>query len=140
MNRIAISALAATVALGSTAPAHAGIRVGVVIATDRGGYYDRDGYRGRYNVERIAFDNGYRDGLREGEKDDRRDDRFDYRDEGRYRGGDSGYRREYGSRYEYASAYRRGFAEGYRRGYANVRSRGRYDDLGWRDGRRYDLR
>ena len=138
MNRIASSTIAAAVALGVTVPAQAGLRVGVVIARDHPGYYDRDTYRGRYHVERIAFDNGYRDGLREGEKDDRRDDRFNYRDEGRYRSGDSGYRREYGPRYEYVSAYRRGFAEGYRRGYANVRPRGRYDDRDWRDGRRYD--
>jgi hypothetical protein len=143
MNRIAISTLAALVALGTTAPAQAGVQVGVVIASDRAGYYDRayydrDDYRGRYNVERIAFDNGYRDGLREGEKDDRHNERFDYRDEGRYRSGDSGYRREYGPRYEYVSFYRRGFAEGYRRGYANVRSHRRYDDRDWRDDRRYD--
>ncbi|MBX7186618.1 MAG: hypothetical protein K1Y01_15870 [Vicinamibacteria bacterium] len=137
MNRIALTAIAASVALLSTLPAQAGVRVGVVVATDRSPYYDRDGYRGRYNVERIAFDNGYRDGLREGEKDDRHDDRFNYRDEGRYRSGDAGYRREYGPRYEYVSAYRRGFAEGYRRGYANVRG-GRYNDRDWRDGRRYD--
>ena len=106
MNRIAISAIAATVALNSTPQAEAGVRVGVVIASDRGVYNDRDGYRGRYNVERIAYDNGYRDGIREGEKDDRRDDRFNYRDEGRYRDGDAGYRREYGPKYEYVSAYR----------------------------------
>ena len=134
MNRIAISAIAATVALTSTPQAEAGVRVGVVIASDRGVYNDRDGYRGRYNVERIAYDNGYRDGIREGEKDDRRDDRFNYRDEGRYRDGDAGYRREYGPKYEYVSAYRRAFAEGYRRGYANVRSHYRYDE---RDRRRY---
>lgn len=134
MNRIAIVAVAATVALTSTASAQAGVRVGVVVASDRSDYYDRDAYRVRYNVERLAFDNGYRDGLREGEKDDRHDDRFDYRDEGRYRSGDSGYRREYGPRYEYVSAYRRGFAEGYRRGDANVRH-GRYDDRDWRDRR-----
>ena len=137
MNRTVITALAASVALTSPAPAQAGVRIGVAVA-DRSGYNDRDGYRGRYALERIAFDNGYRDGLREGDKDDRHDDRFDYRDEGRYRSGDSGYHREYGPRYEYVSVYRRGFAEGYRRGYANVRSRGRYDDREWRDGRRYD--
>ena len=139
MNRIAISAIAASVALTSTVPAQAGVRVGVVVSTDRSPYYDRDAYRVRYNVQRVAFDNGYRDGLREGEKDDRRDDRFDYRDEGRYRSGDAGYRREYGPRYEYISAYRRGFADGYRRGYANVRG-GRYDDRDRRDDRGYDRR
>jgi len=128
MNRNALVALAAAVALTSTVPAQAGVRVGVVVASDRSPYYGRDAYRVRYNVERVAFDNGYRDGLREGEKDGRHDDRFDYRDEGRYRSGDSGYRREFGSRYEYVSVYRRGFAEGYRRGHANFRSHGRYDD------------
>ncbi|MEO8500624.1 MAG: hypothetical protein ABI565_06895 [Vicinamibacteria bacterium] len=135
MNRIAIAAIAATVALGSTVPAQAGVRVGMVIASDRRGYDDRDRYRGRYNVERIAFDNGYRDGQREGVKDDRHRDRFEYRDEGRYRDGDAGYRREYGPRYEYVSVYRRGFAEGYRRGYASSR---RDDDRNGRDPRRYD--
>lgn len=134
MNRIAITAVAATVALLSTASAQAGVRVGVVVASDRYDYYDRDGYRGRYDFERIAFDNGYRDGLREGEKDDRHNDRFDYRDEGRFRSGDSGYRREYGPRYEYVSIYRRGFAQGYRRGYGL--GRGRYDDRDRRDWRR----
>lgn len=136
MSRIAIIAVAASVALTGTRTAQAGVQVGVVIATDRSDYYDRDRYRGRYNFERIAFDNGYRDGLREGEKDDRSDDRFDYRDEGRYRSGDSGYRREYGPRHAYVSVYRRGFVEGYRRGYANAR--GRYYDRDGRDGRCWD--
>ena len=137
MNRIAIIAVAASLAFASAGPAQAGVRVGVVVASDRSNAYDREGYRSRYRFERIAFDNGYRDGLREGEKDDRHDDRFDYRDEGRYRSGDSGYHREYGPRYAYVSVYRRGFAEGYRRGYRNVRQ-GRYNDRDWRDGRRYD--
>ena len=128
MNRIATTAIAATLALGSNVPAQAGVQVGVVIGSDRG-YYDRSGYR--VSADRIAFDNGYRDGLHEGEKDDRHNDRFEYRDEGRYRSGDAGYRNEYGPRYNYASAYRRGFAEGYRQGYASYRR-------DWRDGRRYD--
>jgi hypothetical protein len=129
MNRMAITAIAATVALGSTLPAQAGVRVGVVIAGGHDGYYDRDGYR--VNVDRIAFDNGYRDGIHEGEKDVRHHDRYEYRDEGRYRSADAGYRYEYGPRYAYASAYRRGFAEGYRRGYTSYRR-------DWRDDRRYD--
>jgi hypothetical protein len=129
MNRIAINALAATVAVGSTGPAQAGVSVGVVIASDHDGYYGRGGYR--VNVERIAYDNGYRDGIHEGEKDIRHHDRYEYRDEGRYRSGDAGYHYEYGPRYAYVSAYRRGFAEGYRHGYASYRR-------DWRDDRRYD--
>ena len=129
MNRITLSAAAATV-LAVTNPAQADVRVGVVVVAQR------DGYRNRVTVERIAFDQGYRDGLREGERDDRRDDRFGYRDEVRYREGDAGYRREYGPRYAYMSAYRRGFVDGYRRGYATVQSRARYDDRYARDYRR----
>ncbi len=136
MNRIALAAIAAGVALSSASPAPAGVRVGIVIGNDYPGYYERSDHRSRYDIGRIGFDNGYRDGLREGEKDDRRDDRYDYRDEGRYRDGDSGYRREYGPRYEYVSAYRHGFEEGYRRGYSNretYRRRGhRSDGRDWR--------
>ncbi len=133
MNRTTIGALAATVALAVPLPAQAGVGVSVVIGDDRGGY---ESYRGRYTADRIAFDNGYRDGLREGEKDDRKDDRFEYRDEGRFRDGDAGYKRDYGPRSAYISAYRRGFVDGYRRGYGNASSRGRYDDrYGYNNGR-----
>jgi len=130
MNRIAISTIAATVALASALPARAEVRVGVTLGSDRP-VFGTVVYHGRYAYGRVAFENGYRDGMREGERDDRRYERYDYRDEGRYRSGDAGYRPEYGPRWEYVSAYRQGFAEGYRRGYANVR----YE---WRDGRRYD--
>lgn len=131
MNRITLAAALALATTAVATPAQAGISVGIHIG-DRGRYYERDA---RY-VERIAFDNGYRDGLREGERDDRHDDRYNYRDEKRYRNADSGYRREYGPRWVYASAYRRGFEDGYRRGYANVRARyGRGWDDRDRDGR-----
>ena len=132
MNRIAISTIAAAVAFAGAFPAQADVRVGVTIGSNRPAY-GQVAYRSRYAYGRLAFDNGYRDGLREGQRDDRRDDRYDYRDEGRYRSGDAGYRYEYGPRWEYVSAYRQGFAEGYRRGYANANVR--YE---WRDGRRYE--
>jgi hypothetical protein len=121
MKRIAMLAIAGTVALGSTVPAQAAdIRVGVRIGQP--GYRDNRDYR-RYDVERIAFDNGYRDGLRDGNRDDWRNERFAYRDERNYRDADNGYRREYGARWEYASAYRRGFEQGYRRAYDDYRGR-----------------
>jgi hypothetical protein len=119
MNRIAMLAIATTVGLGATVPAEAAdVRVGIQIGQP--GYRDHRNYR-RYNVERIAYDNGYRDGLREGNRDDRRDDRYSYRDERAYREADNGYRRDYGSRWEYASSYRQGFEAGYRRGYDDRR-------------------
>lgn len=121
MNRTAIAITLALTSIAATTPADAGVRIGVQFGNDRGGYNER----GRYGASRIAFDNGYRDGLREGEKDDRSDDRYNYRDERRYREADAGYRRDYGSRFEYAASYRRGFEEGYRRGYSNRRDDGR---------------
>ncbi len=143
MNRMTLVAIAAGFALTSTAPAQAGVTVGIHIGNHRPGYYER----ARYDTRRIAFDNGYRDGLREGAKDDRRNDRFEYRDERAYRNGDAGYRGYYGPRYVYVDAYRDGFAEGYRAAYAARWDRGRGDryDRGWedrgrRDNRRYDRR
>jgi len=116
-------ALATVAAATTPAPAQAAdVRVGIHIGSQRPGYYQR----GSYDVGRIAYDNGYRDGLREGNKDDRSNDRYGYRDEGRWRSGDAGYRYEYGPRYAYISSYRRGFEEGYRRGYANWNSRRGY--------------
>ena len=94
MNRRTIATALALATLAAATPAQAGVQIGIRIGNDRGGYSER----GRYDVRRIAFDNGYRDGLREGQKDDRRDDRYNYRDEKRYRQADAGYRREYGSR------------------------------------------
>ena len=119
MNRMTLVAIAAGFALTSTAPAQAGVRVGIHIGNDRPGYrYDE---RVRYDTRRIGFDNGYRDGLREGARDDRRDDRFNYRDERAYRNGDAGYRGYYGPRGVYVDAYRQGFAEGYRVAYTRAR-------------------
>ena len=124
MNRKTSAATLAFTTLAAVAPVQAGVQIDLRIGNDRADYRDR----GRYNAGRIAFDNGYRDGLREGEKDDRRDDRYNYRDERRYREADAGYRREFGNRYEYAAAYRRGFESGYRQGYANRR----HDRRFWR--------
>ena len=129
MKRIAILAVAGTIGLGEPTPAQAAdVRVNVRIGQpDYRDYRDRDDAR---FVDRIAFDNGYRDGVRDGNRDERRNERFAYRDERNYRDANNGYRREYGSRWEYASAYRRGFERGYRRAYDD-------DDRGRRDRRRY---
>lgn len=68
-------------------------------------------------VRRIAFDRGYREGVKEGEKDGRSRDAFRYQDEGDYRNGDVGYNRSYGDREFYRQAFRAGFADGYADGY-----------------------
>ncbi len=132
MNRIAIAAIASSFALTGTVPAQAGVTVGIHIGSHRPGVYAAS----RYRIDRIAFDNGYRDGLREGQKDDRHHDRYYYRDEKRYREGDAGYRRDYGPRNEYVNAYRRGFQEGYGQGYSDRRGHGYGDRHNDRHSRR----
>src|SRR5262245_8207253 len=76
------------------------------------GRYDNGGYY--REIERRAYDNGFRDGLRAGERDGRRNDRYDPRRHGDWRDGDNGYRREYRDR----DLYRRNFRVGFEAGYA----------------------
>ena len=118
MKRTTLAAAIAFALLGAAAPTQADVRIGVQVGPTQSTYY-----RGLRYSQRVAFDNGYRDGLRSGNVDDARYERFGYRDEIRYREGDAGYRREYGPRFEYVTSYRRGFEEGYRQGYLDHRDR-----------------
>lgn len=90
-------------------------------------------------VRRIAFDRGYREGVKEGEKDGRSRDPFRYQDEGDYRNGDVGYNRSYGDREFYRQAFRAGFSEGYADGYRRY-SRGGYGNDRYGDPRYGDPR
>ena len=74
----------------------------------------------------LAYLNGEEDGYKEGQRDGEHGDRFDPVREKRYRSGDHGYDRRYGSKELYKDRYRDGFRRGYEDGY--------------RDGRRYDRR
>jgi flagellar biosynthesis/type III secretory pathway protein FliH len=96
--------------------------------------YSADERSSYYDARRAAYDNGYREGLKEGEKDARRGDRFEFRDEGAFRDGDKGYRRQFGDRERYRQTFRSGFAAGYSDAYQrlNVRhDRGRWERDGW---------
>lgn len=68
-------------------------------------------------VDRIAYDNGYREGLKEGEKDGRSRDAFRFQDERDFQRADIGYRRQYGSVVQYRQRFRQGFSDGYGEGY-----------------------
>jgi hypothetical protein len=70
-----------------------------------------------YESRRVAYDNGYREGLVDGEKDARSRDPFDFRDEGDLRNGERGYHRTYGDRESYRQVFRSGFEAGYSDGY-----------------------
>jgi hypothetical protein len=80
-------------------------------------YRDRDATLSYYEVRRIAYDEGFREGLKEGEKDVRSRDPFRYEDERTFRDADKGYRRTYGDRDRYRQAFRSGFADGYGEAY-----------------------
>jgi flagellar biosynthesis/type III secretory pathway protein FliH len=88
---------------------------------------DGYGYGYGYGNPR-AFDMGYNDGYEAGLDDGRDRRRFDPIAEGRYRSGDRGYEREYGSRESYKIAYREAFKQGYQTGYEDGR---RYGTRRW---------
>jgi hypothetical protein len=80
--------------------------------------------RGRpRDIERIAYDNGFRDGVRAGERDGRDHRRYEPSRIDDWRDGNRGYRRDYGDFQFYRRAYRVGFETGYSEG---------YDRYGWR--------
>lgn len=69
----------------------------------------------------VAYDFGYRDGVRAGEKDLREHEKFDPADHDRYRDGDHEYRSGYGDKELYKRYYREGFVHGYQDGYGRWR-------------------
>jgi hypothetical protein len=76
-----------------------------------------------YGRTDLASSNGYTDGYNEGLHDGRDRNRFNPLGERRYRSGDHGYDRSYGSKDRYKVVYRDAFREGY--------------EAGFRDGTRY---
>ena len=77
-----------------------------------------DEARQPYNESRrVAYDNGYREGIKEGEKDARSRDVYSYQDERAWQRADKGYHRSYGDWDRYQQSFRTGFAAGYSDGY-----------------------
>ena len=71
--------------------------------------------RGPYgqNVQRRAYDEGYRKGVERGRDDARQRRQESYERDKEYRNGDRGYRREDGDRNAYREVFRQGFRTGY---------------------------
>ena len=89
--------------------------------------------RGSWQRSDYAFQTGFTDGYEAGLNDGRSNRRFDPIGEGRYRSGDHGYNRNYGTREAYKFRYRDAFREGYEQGYQDGQ---RYDSRNYRrDGR-----
>jgi hypothetical protein len=78
----------------------------------------RDGW----NAAGPAYSVGYKDGYDKGLEDAEDNDRYDPRRHGRFRSGDHGYEREYGSKDQYRIVYREGFMAGYDAGYGDLRT------------------
>ncbi len=71
-----------------------------------------------YNESRrLAYDNGYREGVKEGEKDARSRNVYDFRDERAWQRADKGYHRSFGDEWRYQQSFRGGFEAGYSDGY-----------------------
>jgi hypothetical protein len=98
------------------------LAVGVSIATQACAAqtygYPGGGY-GRYgrDLERRAYESGYREGLEEGQNDARHNRDFSYQRHDEYRDADSGYRRSDGDIYVYRRSFRQGFQAGYSESY-----------------------
>jgi hypothetical protein len=74
------------------------------------------------DIQRRAYDEGYRAGLNRGRNDARGGRAFDYVRHGDYRDADRGYRSSFGNRAFYGGMFRRGFVAGYTQAYRSTRS------------------
>jgi hypothetical protein len=74
-------------------------------------------YGGRSSDDRLAYQNGYRDGLEKGREDGNRNNRYDVNRHSWYRSANRGYDNDFGSRTEYQVRYRDGFEAGYAEGH-----------------------
>ena len=94
-----------------------------------GGVYARD-------LERRAYDNGFREGVEHGQSDARHNRDFSPQRHDEYRDADRGYNRRDGDREFYRRSYRQGFQAGYRESYTRNGRDGRDNRYGRDD--RYD--
>jgi hypothetical protein len=69
------------------------------------------------DIERQAYDNGFREGVRAGERDGRDGRRYEPSRHDDWRDADDGYHRDYGDRNLYRRNFRGGFEAGYAQGY-----------------------
>jgi hypothetical protein len=79
---------------------------------------------GRSNVNSVAYDSGYRDGLEKGREDANRNNSYDPVRHSWYRSGDRGYNSRYGTKDSYKLTYRDGFEAGYDQSYRQLRGYG----------------
>lgn len=110
MSRVFLTPLVAALVFFTTSPAFAQW-------TSRGAARAPYGSTPYAEARRVAYDNGFREGLQEGDKDGRGRDQFEYRDERDFQRADAGYHRDLGDAERYRQSFRAGFVDGYRQAY-----------------------
>ena len=90
--------------------------------------YSDDYRQSYYDARRVAYDNGYREGLRDGESAAQSRRPFDVQREKDWRKADGGYNRSYGDKNRYRDNFRSGYTDGYRAAYDRGYSNGGYTD------------
>jgi len=106
----------------------AGVAMAAPACAQTYGYgYPTRGY-GR-DIERRAYDNGYREGLEQGQNDARHNRNFSFERHGEFRDADNGYHRGDGDINFYRRSYRQGFENGYRESFDRF-ARGAYGNRG----------
>jgi len=95
------------------------LAVGVCVATPACAdqLYGYGGGRSARDIERRAYDYGYREGLEEGQNDARRGRDFSYQRHDEFRDADRGFRRSDGDINLYRRSFRSGFQTGYSESY-----------------------
>jgi flagellar biosynthesis/type III secretory pathway protein FliH len=110
MKRLSLVSALGVVGLVIASPASAQLTGGIDL--NRPSYADEA--RQPYNESRrVAYDNGYREGVKEGERDARSRNTFNYQDERTWQRADKGYHRTFGDWDRYQQTFRTGFAAGY---------------------------
>ena len=79
--------------------------------------YSADERKGYNDSRRLAYDNGFREGVKLGERDGRRGSVYSYRDDRAYQRADKGYHRSFGDADRYRQSFRTGFVAGYSEAY-----------------------
>jgi flagellar biosynthesis/type III secretory pathway protein FliH len=113
MKRLVSLTAVALAALAFSAPAQAQTRGWL----DNGRAYSAPDQQSYYDARRVAYDSGFREGVKQGEKDARKSRPFAYQDEKTFQRADKGYHREYGTLDRYRQTFRTGYAAGYSDGY-----------------------
>jgi flagellar biosynthesis/type III secretory pathway protein FliH len=128
MNRLAFVPVLAVMGLAVATPA------GAQVPSRPDWAYANEARQPYNEARRLAYDNGYREGVTEGERDARRRDAFNYQDERTWQRADKGYHRSFGDRERYEQSFRVGYSAGYSDGYRRYGGNPGYGSNGNRGG------